>query len=62
MFSPNKKLDTQLFTFSSCAEDMELTKISPSQTVNRLRNKIKSPFCLFEVFQFCNDAIRRAQL
>lgn len=30
----------------SCAEDMELTNSSPSQTANRLRNK-KSPFCLF---------------
>lgn len=30
-----------------CAEDMELTNSSSSQTANRLRNKTKSPFCLF---------------
>lgn len=37
-------------------------KISPSSTANRLRNKTKSPFFFFEVFQFCDYAIRRAQL
>lgn len=47
MFSPNRKLDTQLLTFSSCAEDMELTETSPSQTASRLTNKTKETLLPF---------------